>query len=68
MSTKLAEIGFSNSVEQFQRLNNSVELLDQESEFDGLELGELNNADILPKLIRAPYDQDFKSSNTFQEG
>ena len=33
-------------MEQFQRLNNSVELLDQESEFDGLELGELNNADI----------------------
>ena len=56
MPTKLAEMGFSNSVEQFQRLNNSVELLDQESEFDGLELGELNNADISLKLIRALHE------------
>ena len=56
MPTKLAEMGFSNSVEQFQRLNNSVELLDQGSEFDGLELGELNNADISLKLIRALHE------------
>ena len=56
MPTKLAEMGFSNSVEQFQRLTNSVELLDQGSEFDGLELGELNNADISLKLIRALHE------------
>ena len=56
MPTKLAEMGFSNSVEQFQRLTNSVELLNQGSEFDGLELGELNNADISLKLIRALHE------------
>ena len=56
MPTKLAEMGFSNSVEQFQRLTNSVEFLDQGSEFDGLELGELNNADISLKLIRALHE------------
>ena len=63
MPTKLAEIGFSNSVEQFQRLNNSVELLDQESEFDGLELGELNNADISLKLIRALHELSISKSS-----
>ena len=56
MPTKLAEMGFFNSVEQFQRLTNSVELLDQGSEFDGLELGELNNADLSLKLIRALHE------------
>ena len=56
MPTKLAEMGFSNSVEQFQRLTNSVELLDQGSEFDGLELGELNNVDLSLKLIRALHE------------
>ena len=56
MPTKLAEIGFSNSVEQFQRLTNSVELLDQGSEFDGLKLGELNNVDLSLKLIRALHE------------
>ena len=63
MPTKLAEMGFSNSVEQFQRLNNSVELLDQESEFDGLELGELNNADISLKLIRALHELSISKSS-----
>lgn len=66
MPTKLAEMGFSNSVEQFQTLTksvkqfqtltNSVELLDQGSEFDGLELGELNNVDLSLKLIRALHE------------
>ena len=56
MPTKLAEMGFSNSVEQFQRLTNSVELLNQGSEFDGLELGELNNEDLSLKLIRALHE------------
>ena len=56
MPTKLAEMGFFNSVEQFQRLTNSVELLDQGSEFDGLELGELNNVDLSLKLIRALHE------------
>lgn len=66
MPTKLAEMGFSNSVEQFQTLTksvkqfqtltNSVELLDQGSEFDGLELGELNNLDLSLKLIRALHE------------
>lgn len=63
MPTKLAEMGFSNSVEQFQRLNNSVELLDQGSEFDGLELGELNNADISLKLIRALHELSISKSS-----
>ena len=56
MPTKLAEMGFFNSVEQFQKLTNSVELLDQGSEFDGLELGELNNVDLSLKLIRALHE------------
>lgn len=66
MPTKLAEMGFFNSVEQFQTLTksveqfqtltNSVELLDQGSEFDGLELGELNNVDLSLKLIRALHE------------
>ena len=56
MPTKLAEMGFSNSVEQFQRLTNSVELLNQGPEFDGLELGDLNNADLSLKLIRALHE------------
>ena len=56
MPTKLAEMGFSNSVEQFQRLTNSVELLNQGSEFDGLKLGELNNEDLSLKLIRALHE------------